>query len=111
MNKGIRDTLIISRNEYRYCADIETDLKELPPVPCNPEQMNQVFLNLIINGAHAIASQKRATNGKIRIATWIDSTAVYCSIADDGPGIPLEVQKHTFSSLFLQQKNLESEQD
>ncbi len=104
MNKGIRDTLIISRNEYRYCADIETDLKELPPVPCNPEQMNQVFLNLIINGAHAIASQKRATNGKIRIATWIDSTAVYCSIADDGPGIPLEVQKHIFEPFFTTKK-------
>ncbi len=104
MNKGIRDTLIISRNEYRYCADIETDLKELPPVPCNPEHMNQVFLNLIINGAHAIASQKRATNGKIRIATWIDSTAVYCSIADDGPGIPLEVQKHIFEPFFTTKK-------
>ena len=104
MNKGIRDTLIISRNEYRYCADIETDLRELPPVPCNPEQMNQVFLNLIINGAHAIASQKKATNGKIKIATWIDSTKVYCSIADDGPGIPLEVQKHIFEPFFTTKK-------
>ncbi len=104
MNKGIRDTLIISRNEYRYCADIETDLKELPPVPCNPEHMNQVFLNLIINGAHAIASQKKATNGKIKIATWIDSTKVYCSIADDGPGIPLEVQKHIFEPFFTTKK-------
>ncbi len=104
MNKGIRDTLIISRNEYRYCADIETDLKDLPPVPCNPEQMNQVFLNLIINGAHAIASQKRATNGKIKIATWIDNTSVYCSIADDGPGIPLEVQKHIFEPFFTTKK-------
>ena len=104
INKGIRDTLIISRNEYRYCADIVTDLKELPPVPCNPEQMNQVFLNLIINGAHAIASQQRATNGKIKIATWIDSTSVYCSIADDGPGIALEVQKHIFEPFFTTKK-------
>ena len=104
INKGINDTLIIARNEYRYCADIETDLKELPPVPCNPEQMNQVFLNLIINSAHAIASQQRTTHGKIKIKTWIDSTTVYCSIADDGPGISPEVQEHIFEPFFTTKK-------
>ena len=104
INKGILDTLIIARNEYRYYADIETELKELPPVPCNPEQMNQVFLNLIINCAHAIASQKRATNGKIKLKTWIESSAVYCSITDDGPGIAPEIQQHIFEPFFTTKK-------
>jgi len=100
INKGIRDTLIIARNEYRYCADVETNLKELPPVPCNPEQLNQVFLNLIINSAHAIASQKKKSNGKIIISTWKENSAILCSIADDGPGMPIEVQKHIFEPFF-----------
>ena len=104
INKGILDTLIIARNEYRYYADIETELKELPPVPCNPEQMNHVFLNLIINCAHAIASQKRATNGKIKLKTWIESSAVYCSITDDGPGIAPEIQQHIFEPFFTTKK-------
>ena len=100
VNKGIRDTLIIARNEYRYCADIETNLKELPLVPCNPEQLNQVILNLIINSAHAIVSQMKTSNGKIVINTWKDSSNVFCSIADDGPGIPPEIQEHIFEPFF-----------
>jgi len=104
INKGIRDTLIIARNEYRYCADIETNLKELPLVPCNPEQLNQVILNLIINSAHAIVSEMKTSNGKIVINTWKESNFVYCSIADDGPGIPPEVQEHIFEPFFTTKK-------
>ncbi|NTU97972.1 MAG: PAS domain S-box protein [Chlorobiaceae bacterium] len=100
VNKGIRDTMVIARNEYRYVAEIETSLEALPPVPCNPEQLNQVFLNLIINSAHAIASQKRSTKGKIVIHTWYDEREVFCSIADDGPGISPEVMRHVFEPFF-----------
>jgi two-component system, NtrC family, sensor kinase len=100
INKGIRDTLVIARNEYRYVADVKSVLEDLPPVPCNPEQINQVFLNLIINGAHAIASQQRSSKGKIVIHTWHDERSVYCSIADDGPGISPEVMRHIFEPFF-----------
>ncbi|WP_292003958.1 ATP-binding protein [Chlorobium sp.] len=100
INKGIRDTLIIARNEYRYHAEIETDLRELPHVPCNPEQINQVFLNLIINSAHAIASQKRAEKGKITISTTCSDNIVTCTIADDGPGIPSETRRRIFEPFF-----------
>jgi two-component system, NtrC family, sensor kinase len=100
INKGIRDTLIIARNEYRYSADVVTSLENLPPVPCNPEQINQVFLNLMVNSAHAIASQQRNTNGSIGIHTWYDNNNVYCAIADDGPGIPNEIQRRIFEPFF-----------
>ncbi|NTV97864.1 MAG: hybrid sensor histidine kinase/response regulator, partial [Chlorobiaceae bacterium] len=100
INKGIRDTLVIARNEYRYVAEIGTNLEELPPVPCNPEQLNQVFLNLIINSAHAIASQRKGSKGKIVIRTWHDESDVCCSIADDGPGISPEVILHIFEPFF-----------
>jgi PAS domain S-box-containing protein len=100
ITKGIRDTLVISRNEYRYIAYIETELDDLPPVPCNPEQINQVFLNLVINSVHAIASQQRDSKGLIRIRTWHDQGHVYCSIADDGPGISPEVMRRIYEPFF-----------
>ncbi|NTU93326.1 MAG: PAS domain S-box protein [Chlorobiaceae bacterium] len=100
INKGIRDTLIIARNEYRYIAEVKKDLSKLPLIPCNPEQINQVFLNLIINSAHAIASQQRTESGMISIHTWHDDDHVFCSIADDGPGISNEAMLHIFEPFF-----------
>ncbi len=100
INQGINDTLVIARHEYSSCADITTFLGELPDILCNPEQINQVFLNLIINSVHAIQSQKRSSNGMITIHTWFDSNNVYCSIADDGPGIPEAIQKDIFNPFF-----------
>ena len=100
INHGIRDALTIARNEYRNCADIETSLDELPLIACNPEQINQVFLNLIVNGAQAIASLMRSSHGTISIHTWRDSSNVYCSVSDDGPGIPPEVRGRVFDPFF-----------
>ena len=100
INHGIRDALTIARNEYRNYADIETSLDELPLVPCNPEQINQVFLNLIVNSAQAIASLMQSSHGKISIHTWRDCSNVYCSVIDDGPGIPPEVRDRLFDPFF-----------
>jgi PAS domain S-box-containing protein len=100
LNQGIRDTLIIAQNEYRYYAEVETHLDNLPPVPCNPEQINQVFLNLIVNCAHAIASQKRHEKGRIVIGTGYDVDSVWCTVADDGPGIPPETRNRIFEPFF-----------
>ena len=56
LNKALEDTITVSRNEWKYVAEMETDLDPtLPLVPCLPGEMNQVFLNLIINAAHAVA--------------------------------------------------------
>ena len=100
INKGIMDTLTLSRNEYRDYAEIETNLEELPPLYCNPEQICQVLLNLIVNSAHAIVSQQRSSHGKITIHTWSDQHHLYCSIADDGPGIPEEIRNTIFNPFF-----------
>ena len=101
VNKGIRDTLILARHEYRDVAEIETLLDEvLPGIYGNPEQISQLFLNLIVNSAHAIKSQHRSSQGKITIHTWFDSSHVFCSIADDGPGIPEEIRKNIFNPFF-----------
>ncbi|RXK85010.1 PAS domain S-box protein [Chlorobaculum sp. 24CR] len=100
LNQGIRDTLIIAQNEYRYYAEVDTRLAELPPAACNPEQINQVFLNLVVNCAHAIASQKRHEKGRIIIETGYDEEVVWCTIADDGPGIPPEIRNRIFEPFF-----------
>lgn len=100
INKGITDTLVVTHHEYSLCADVETTLGELPVVLCNPEQICQVLLNMIINSVHAIQSQQRSSKGSIHIHTWFDSSNVYCSIADDGPGIPHGIKNDIFNPFF-----------
>ena len=55
INESIRTTLIVAANEYKYVADVETELAALPPVVCSAGDLNQVLLNLVVNAAHAIA--------------------------------------------------------
>ncbi len=104
LNQAILDTLNVARGEYRCCADISTNLGTLPQVPCVIDQINQVLLNLVVNSAHAIQSQQRPSNGMISIRTWADRRNVYCSIADDGPGIPEEIREHVFNPFFTTKK-------
>ena len=56
LNHAIQNTITVARNEWKYVADLETDLDpSLPLIPCHPGEFNQVILNLIVNAAHAIA--------------------------------------------------------
>jgi len=100
INSCIQDTLIIARNEYKYIADITTDLGDIPEIDCLPEQLNQVFLNLIVNSAQAIQSLNRPERGLITIRTWHDETHIYCEFADNGPGIPADIRKSIFEPFF-----------
>ena len=100
INRIVLDSLNMARGEYRFCADLETGLGEVPAVLCVVYQVNQVLLNLIVNGAHAIQSQHRREKGKIAIRTWSDDAKAYCVVADDGPGIPEEIRSHIFNPFF-----------
>jgi PAS domain S-box-containing protein len=100
VNKAVRDVLIMAKGEYRFHADIVTTLELVPLVPCYIDQISQVLLNLIINSVHAIQAQHRATNGLIAIHTWSDDSFVYCSVADDGPGIDESVRTNIFNPFF-----------
>ncbi len=67
---------------------------------CDSTQVSQVLLNLIVNSAHAIKSQQRNSPGTITIKTWVTSESLFCSVTDDGPGIPEEVVNRVFEPFF-----------
>ncbi len=100
INKGIESTLIVAKNEIKYDADIKTDFSEVPMIFCHSGQINQVFLNILVNAAQAIKSQERDSNGTITIRTYATETEMVCEIADDGPGIPPDKLSKIFEPFF-----------
>jgi len=102
LNKAIRTTLTIARNEYKYVADIALELGDIPPVNCLVGELQQVFLNLIVNAAHAIEDVRKgsAQRGLIRIATVREGDRVIVSVADDGGGIPDAIRHRVFDPFF-----------
>jgi len=104
INKEIEKTITITRNEWKYVADLKTDFDEsLPPIPCFRAEFNQVILNMIVNAAHAIAEANRddqSQRGTIHIRTiWEGNQAKIC-IGDTGAGIPEEIQHKIFDLFF-----------
>lgn len=103
INKAIESTIIISRNEWKYIAEIETCLDpNLPPVNCAVDEINQVLLNMIINAVHAINAKPvdPLDKGKITIKTSHDRGWVHISISDTGTGIPASIMNHIFDPFF-----------
>ncbi len=99
LNQALRTTLTVCRNEYRHVADIETDLREVPGVWCHIGDLNQAFLNLIVNAAHAIQEAGRG-KGRIRVATRRDERMVVITVADTGCGIPDSLRQRIFDPFF-----------
>jgi signal transduction histidine kinase len=104
LNRAIQSTLIVARNELKYVADVVTDFDEdLPPILCYPSDLNQVFLNLLVNAAHAIADVVGDGNtgkGTITVSTRRDGGNVIIAITDTGTGIPEEVRDRVFEHFF-----------
>jgi PAS domain S-box-containing protein len=102
INEALQNTLIVSRNEYKYLADIELDLAELPPVMANASDLNQVFLNLVVNAAHAIESRQQDSGerGTITISTRQNATGVLITVSDTGCGISPEIAGRVFDPFF-----------
>jgi two-component system, NtrC family, sensor kinase len=100
INQAIRDTVVVAQSEYKSVATVETDLGELPPVICFLGRLNQVFLNLVVNAAHAIAEAKPPTGGKIRVVSRVEDNVVTVTISDNGAGIPEDIQQKVFDQFF-----------
>jgi len=102
LNRALLATLEVARNEYKYVADVETDLAEIPAVMCYPGDLNQMFLNVIVNAAHAIGDVVKGTQarGTIRVSTRCEESQVIVAIADTGGGIPPAIQDKIFDPFF-----------
>ena len=104
INKSIEKTITISRNEWKYVAELITDFDDsLSSVPCFQAELNQVILNLIVNAAHAIAEANKdnpTQMGKIRISTLREDNWAKIYISDTGSGIPEEIRHKIFDLFF-----------
>ncbi|GAH77905.1 unnamed protein product, partial [marine sediment metagenome] len=100
INDGIEATLVVAKNEIKYDTNIEMEFSEVPPVFCNSGQVNQVFLNVLMNAAQAIKSQGRDDKGTITIKTYAMDNDVVCEISDDGPGIAADKLSKVFDPFF-----------
>ncbi|MFQ5768090.1 MAG: ATP-binding protein, partial [Acidobacteriota bacterium] len=104
INHAIQSTITVARNEWKYVADLETDLDSLmPPVPCVPGEFNQVILNMIVNAAHAIgeaAGQNSGRKGKITVRTRHAPPWAEILISDTGSGMSAETRSHIFDPFF-----------
>jgi signal transduction histidine kinase len=98
INRAIKTTLNMARNEYKTVADLETDFGDIPTVHCHAGDVNQVVLNLLLNAAHAIGDLVAGTNnkGRITVRTRAISDYVEISISDTGDGIPESVRSRIF---------------
>ena len=95
INKGLESTLNVVWNELKYKAVVHKEYGELPMVKCYPQQLNQVFMNILVNAGQAIEKQ-----GEIKITTGtVDGHAVI-SISDTGIGIPEENLIKIFDPFF-----------
>jgi signal transduction histidine kinase len=95
LHEGIDTTLRLLEPRWRDRITIHRDYGDLPPVECDPGQLNQVFMNVLANACDAIGS-----SGNIWIATRVDGDLADVAIRDDGPGIPPDVVDHVFDPFF-----------
>lgn len=102
LNRALQSALTIAANEYKYVANVETEFGEIPPVICHLSDMNQVFLNLLVNAAHAISDAvgQSGNKGCIRVRTKRDGDNVLIDIADTGCGIPEAIRERVFEPFF-----------
>lgn len=95
LHDGLNSTLNIISNELKYKADVIKEYGDIPPVHCMPAQINQVFMNMLLNAAHSID-----IHGEIRLKTGIDNDLVFVSITDTGSGMTPEVKARIFDPFF-----------
>jgi signal transduction histidine kinase len=95
LHKGLDSTISVAWNELKYKCELKREYGELPPVECLMPQLNQVFLNLLMNAAHAIE-----TRGVVTLRSGATGDQVWLEVSDTGKGIAPENIKRIFDPFF-----------
>jgi two-component system NtrC family sensor kinase len=95
LHQGLDSTLNVIWNEVKFKAKVIKHYGELPPVQCIGAQINQVFLNLIVNAAQAIVD-----HGTITLRTGTLDDGVFVEVQDDGPGVAEDLARRIFEPFF-----------
>jgi two-component system, NtrC family, sensor kinase len=96
LHQGIDSTLNIVSNEVKYKADVIKEYGDIPDIQCLASQINQVIMNMVVNAAHAIGTER----GKIVIRTGCEEENVWIEVADNGAGIARENLSRIFDPFF-----------
>jgi signal transduction histidine kinase len=104
INKAIETTAAVSRHEWKYVAELVTELDpQMPGVPCVLDEFNQAMLNLVINAAHAVGdanTERGVSLGKITIRTRTEPGWAVIEVEDTGTGIPENIRSRIFEPFF-----------
>jgi PAS domain S-box-containing protein len=95
LNEGLENTINIVWNELKFKAELRKEYGKIPAIMCNPGQLNQVFINLLMNAVQAIESR-----GQIGVKTSSDQGFVYVEISDSGSGIPADKLNRIFEPFY-----------
>jgi PAS domain S-box-containing protein len=96
LHQGLDSTLNIVHNEIKYHAEVVKEYGDLPEVECLPSQMNQVFMNLLVNAAHAIEGPR----GTITVRSGRAGEEAWVEVADTGKGIPEDALGRIFDPFY-----------
>ena len=102
LGRAIEATMTVARNEYKYVADVVLEIGESPQVRCLIGELTQVFLNLVVNAAHAIAEKvgDSGERGTITVSTRVDGDEICVTVRDTGTGIPESHRSRIFDPFF-----------
>jgi two-component system NtrC family sensor kinase len=95
LERGLDSTLNMVRNEIKYKAEVVKEYAGVPDIECVPSQLNQVFMNLIVNAAHAIEER-----GTITVRTGSDAEKVWVEVRDTGSGISKDHLPRIFEPFY-----------
>jgi two-component system NtrC family sensor kinase len=98
LHEGLDSTLTLLEHELRDGISVDKAYGEIPPIYCYPNELNQVFMNLLVNAIQAIDGE-----GTIMIRTLVESGSIHIQIADTGAGIPVDQQAGLFEPRFAKQ--------